>query len=1280
MLPRGATLKSIRLKVLVIFGAAALAGAGELRAEYGDPTVVTHPLSEIGAVNLVRARQGADGLLYAGADKLYVYDGERWTGYPVTGSHQIDAIALGEGGRVWIGATNEIGYFDRAEAGLTAYHSLAALLPQGTLELGITWDILVQGNRTVFINGTSALVWDGAKFSVFSKPGGRRLIGLQAGGQLFVSSRPAGIFLLGPDGFEPFLPARLMGEVGVASLDRMPDGWVVVTTEGLMQFAHGVLTRVGGDSAAYLRKHLLVGAVRDRAGEFCVATVDGGLVVIGADGMVRTIISDWNGLPSRQLLDVTAAPDGALWASTAFGVTRIGRHEGVSLFESSKGNLGNSCVSIAEEEGSVVVASGSGTFAIDTRAPGQVQARVLPDLERTYNQIAAGPDGALYGGAFRRIDRITGTKASLLFTSLADVGIVAASGRQPPSLLVANDEDVFRLRLEGAGTPVAGPNVHFPDFPSTLAEDPAGNLWVGTASRGAWLARAGSGPPEPIRLPDGDSPDDPDTVAAVGDRIAVFGPRGAFLYGSPDRAPEGVPGIPRAPAIRVSNPDASGAVWIAFPSPFQDGEKCPLIGRLTAPGPGVSSWEVFAVPGLERIGQVLCLFVDHRGIVWIGGGGGVLRLDPGELRAAREPRTPLIRSSVANRARLAAAQNTVDFDFASLEFARRGTVRFQTMLSGGSGQWSAPSNATHLSLAGLQDGSYELSVRTIGDAGPASPAATWRFTVLPPWYRTPAAEVPGALLAIALIFGVMRWRLAYLRRQNRRLEMLVQRKTDQLEKANDAKSEFLANMSHEIRNPISGIIGLSVALEDTALEPRQRYLADSINSCATLLATLVDDVLDFSKIEAGQVDLKSAPFSPVVLLEQCVAMAGEAPKADGVRIEVRVDAGLPPQLVGDSGRVQQIILNYLTNALKFGAGRPVEVGAAAALHGQTRFYVRDHGPGMTEVEAATLFMKFSRLEPARSGNIRGTGLGLAVCRLLAGKMGGRVGVDSAPGSGSTFWAEIPFVAPAAEPPRAEARGGRSPLRALVVEDIDYNVVAMQAILRRLGIDSDVVGDGVAALAQLQRVHYDVAFLDWNLPGLIGTEVATRYRALEPATRRTILVATTAHSSEFNREACLRAGMDAFIPKPITPAKIAAALRDLGAAVAGAGKIEVGGSAHLAGDPDLDLGMLAFLATEGPDGLRGQIRVFLSSFESDRLAAQRALHAGDRPEIARCAHRLLSHCSMVKSETLSDLAAELQRVAPVAGAAELDRLFAAFEAEYAALRYRLESYPAATAPA
>jgi CheY-like chemotaxis protein len=165
---------------------------------------------------------------------------------------------------------------------------------------------------------------------------------------------------------------------------------------------------------------------------------------------------------------------------------------------------------------------------------------------------------------------------------------------------------------------------------------------------------------------------------------------------------------------------------------------------------------------------------------------------------------------------------------------------------------------------------------------------------------------------------------------------------------------------------------------------------------------------------------------------------------------------------------------------------------------------------------------------------------------------------------------------------------------------------MQAVLRKLDIQSDVVNDGVAALARLQESFYDVAFLDWNLPGMIGTEVASRYRAVEPSTRRTIIIATTAHSSDFNKEACLQAGMDAFISKPITPGKIAAALRDLGGSLRTAGSIEVR-SQNITFEPpgEIDMEMLNFLGNETLEGLSIQIDRFLASFETDRASAARS---------------------------------------------------------------------------
>jgi signal transduction histidine kinase/CheY-like chemotaxis protein/HPt (histidine-containing phosphotransfer) domain-containing protein len=754
------------------------------------------------------------------------------------------------------------------------------------------------------------------------------------------------------------------------------------------------------------------------------------------------------------------------------------------------------------------------------------------------------------------------------------------------------------------------------------------------------------------------------------------------IYATPTAPSNLLAVAPKTTATAISNRDSSGNVWVAFESPFLDGPRIPIIGRLSAKSAGEASWKPFEIPGLPEIGEIKSLFVDNRGIVWLGGTDGMLRLVPGELRPDETPYLPLITASVNYGQQLSSAKNSVNFDFSAMEFGRREAFRFETKLPGNGDEWSPPTNSNHLTLAGLQNGNYEFAVRVVNDAGMASPVATWEFTVLPPWYRTfPALMSLGVLIAAAF-FGAFQWRVAFLRRQNVRLEALVKKKTEQLEKANEAKSEFLANMSHEIRNPISGILGLSLAFEETVLDKKQRYLADSINSCATLLATLVDDVLDFSKIEAGKIELRSAPFLLRVLLEQCVSMMAENARAAGAPVTISVDPKLPEQLVGDSARVQQILLNYLTNALKFGAGKPIVVGASPGFHDRVRFFVRDQGAGMSEGEIATLFTKFTRLESARTGNIRGTGLGLAVCRLLAGKMGGRVGVDSKPGEGSCFWAEIPFVAAKeAAATAAPQSAGRTPLRALIVEDIDYNVVAMQAVLRKLDIQSDVVNDGVAALARLQSSFYDVAFLDWNLPGLIGTEVAARYRAVEPSTRRTIIIATTAHSSDFNKEACLQAGMDAFISKPITPTKIAAALRDLGGSLRTAASIEVR-SQNITFEPpgEIDMEMLSFLGNETLEGLSIQIERFLSSFETDRVNARRIVETGDRDEIHRIAHRLLSHCSVVKYERLTKLASELQTRSADASPEKLQQVFAEFEREFASFRYKLESIRVSTGSA
>jgi signal transduction histidine kinase/DNA-binding response OmpR family regulator len=1279
--------KSLRITDLIsgLF-CIALALPVAARCEEGRPIIVNFTARDIGAdVPCWTTVQDERGVLYFGGEQVLTFDGEIWRKYTVPGSYAVRGLAFGADGRLWVGAVNEIGYFERTEKGLSAFHSLVNFLPESERELGDVWQVFVHGKAgAVFVTTNSVLEWDGRSFRIYKTPPPRRVQATQVDGKIYYSHPTTGMLSLEPEGPRIFISAATLNHAGVVWMTKNQNGWILATTDGLALYHNGTLSEFGKEASEYIRKQRLISACSLPNGDLSLGTSDGGIAVVGPSGELKRTVTTVDGLLSPTVHSLLVARDGGMWATSWSGITRIALNNGVSLFDAKEGLSGKPYRSFAQSGSKLLVATDEGVFRLETSGNASDRFEALKDVSARYTDLEAGPDGTIYAAGFRRVDRIRDDRRSGFFSSKTDVFFFHPSQADPRSFIMADGANILRQTIVRESEIETKTLAHLPDVPRSLVEDSAGNIWIGTISRGAFLIPGRSEHSmEPIRLasPDGLPTNGAVGVAQLNDFIALFTITGVELFSSPSSPAISIPTAPKTNAIAISNRDSSGAAWVAFESPFTDGSRVPVVGRLSVDSSRTASWQPFKLPGLPQIGKIESIFVDDRGIAWLGGTEGLLRLVPGQLEAVSTPGAPLIRASVDPNAEILARRNSVTFDFSAVEFGERESLRFQTLFSGGGDDWSAPTSSNHLDLAGLQDGHYELAVRVINDAGMVSSAATWQFTVLPPWYRTTPARIGFALLVVAGFFGAFQWRLAFLRRQNVRLEALVRKKTEQLEKANEAKSEFLANMSHEIRNPISGILGLALAFEETSLDKRQRYLADSINSCATLLATLVDDVLDFSKIEAGKIELRSAPFSLHILLEQCAAMMNEEARSKGTVITVSVAPDAPDNLAGDSARIQQIVLNYLTNALKFGAGKPIVVGADVGLHDRVRFFVRDQGAGMTEAEINTLFTKFTRLESARTGNIRGSGLGLAVCRLLANKMGGRVGVESKRGEGSCFWAEIPLVA-VDEIKKTDAPSAvqGAPLRALIVEDIDYNVIAMQAILRKLNIQSDVVTDGIAALERLQSTFYDVAFLDWNLPGLIGTEVAARYRAVEPHTRRTIIIATTAHSTDFNKETCLKAGMDAFISKPITPGKIAAALHDLGGSLRTAGSIEVG-SQNITLEPpaEIDLEMLRFLGSETLEGLNIQIDRFLASFESDRLQARQIVATGEASEVHRIAHRLLSHCSVVKYEQLSRLAAELQSSSATASPDKLQSMFDEFDREYAVFRCKLESIRASTAP-
>jgi signal transduction histidine kinase/CheY-like chemotaxis protein len=568
---------------------------------------------------------------------------------------------------------------------------------------------------------------------------------------------------------------------------------------------------------------------------------------------------------------------------------------------------------------------------------------------------------------------------------------------------------------------------------------------------------------------------------------------------------------------------------------------------------------------------------DPDGSVWIGTSRGLTHYYAAGA-PARPAAAPIVitglrlgTADVAPATEISAPYSMRSFHatFAALTFVNEESTRKRYRLLGLDPTWTETENDDAW-FPGLAPGRYRFEVQATAQPGRwAGKPAGFSFAIRPPWWRTWWAFAADAVLCCLAGRRVWKWRLRSILNKQVALERAVEERTRalteqkgeierlfvQAQESARLKSEFLANISHEIRTPMNGILGMTDLVLRTPLAGEQAECLRLVKVSADSLLSVINDVLDFSKIEAGKFDLDAVEFNPAGLLRDVVKSMEVLATNRRLTLRSHAHRAIPERVVGDPVRLRQVLINLIGNAIKFtergGVEVDMEVGVGRGDRIELRFTVRDTGIGIPEEQQELIFEPFRQADGSTSRRYGGTGLGLAICARLVALMEGSIRVQSRPGGGSAFSfttmvgqaVQQPAGAAASEEPNAKAP--KRSLRVLVAEDNAVNRKLASRILENAGHSVLCANDGCEAVDAYARERFDIVLMDVQMPRMDGFEATREIRKLEAARSiHTPVLALTANAMKGDRERCLEAGMDGYLPKPLRPAELIGLIAEL----------------------------------------------------------------------------------------------------------------------------------------
>ena len=480
------------------------------------------------------------------------------------------------------------------------------------------------------------------------------------------------------------------------------------------------------------------------------------------------------------------------------------------------------------------------------------------------------------------------------------------------------------------------------------------------------------------------------------------------------------------------------------------------------------------------------------------------------------------------------------------------------------------------------------------------------------------------------------------------------------ERASKAKTELLANVSHEVRTPMNGVLGLSALLLDTDLDEKQKKMITAIRESADALVDIVDEILDFSQLQKGQIELVSAPFDLRALIDGVVDLMQPRADAKGLRLESETTGITSQRFMGDAGRIRQVLLNLVNNAIKFTDSGSVHIGAEVVHRSEKariRLSVLDTGVGIAGESLEGIFTRYQRSNSGSNRSAAGNGLGLAISKQLVDLMAGELGVSSTIDEGTCFWAEIDLgLGPETTLRVLDSDGSgqvliREGAQVLVAEDDPTSRMVTEALLKKLSCQVDLAADGREALEKARTNEYDIVFMDCHMPLIDGFQATKRIRQ-SPDKEDLPIIALTASVAEEDTTRCLEAGMNDVVCKPVRTSMLAKALERWVPLSGGRPSKSV---STLPPPPALDLGMVEQLVSldgEDDDFIRDVLLGYVDQLRESIQEMGAALDHGDLETAQLAAHTVKGASKQIGASRVGELLGNIERETSVDAAKSL----------------------------